>query len=375
MSIKAKVLSGTVAVLFLGTLLLLWQLSRNYDENLQTIGKETLAAARSSFHQLEENDVRMLAAVGDAIKANTALSAAYKAHDRSKLAALTTPLYAGLKKEYGITHWNYIDGPPSSVIFLRMSKTELFGDTVKRITYLDAVKTGKLSSGKEIGKTGFVLRTVSPVEFAGTILGYLELGEDIDRFFGLIKKQTGSDVALVVAKKHINPKEWESTCAAKKMRNNWNDFPDHLIVSNTSTDTGFVPPQFDFAGLGEKGVVLGEKSSGEKVFQRGAFPVSDASKATIGCILVVQDITAVKTRLAQTQLFMIIAIVVQAIVLCALILYLLYTLVFKRLTAMTERVTRVVGGDQTISVKETDEIGVFESQIIEILKSITAGMS
>jgi hypothetical protein len=42
---------------------------------------------------------------------------------------------------------------------------------------------------------------------------------------------------------------------------------------------------------------------------------------------------------------------------------------------MTERVTRVVGGDQTISVTETDEIGVFESQIIEILKSITAGMS
>jgi hypothetical protein len=35
---------GTVIVLFPGTLLLLWQLQRSYDENLETIGKETLAA-------------------------------------------------------------------------------------------------------------------------------------------------------------------------------------------------------------------------------------------------------------------------------------------------------------------------------------------
>jgi hypothetical protein len=62
MSIKLKVLGGTVIVLLAGMLLLLRQLAQSHHENLRTIGLETLATGRSSFHQLVDNDARMLAA-------------------------------------------------------------------------------------------------------------------------------------------------------------------------------------------------------------------------------------------------------------------------------------------------------------------------
>ncbi len=65
---------------------------------------------------------------------------------------------------------------------------------VDRATLTKAIETKGLGAGKELGKTAFALRVVRPwFGQDGKLLGYLELGEEIDHFLGRMKAQTGDD--------------------------------------------------------------------------------------------------------------------------------------------------------------------------------------
>ncbi|HLP15259.1 MAG TPA: cache domain-containing protein [Bacteroidota bacterium] len=370
MSIKIKVIASMVIVLFLGTIALVFIANKNYDNSVAILGNETLHGALQAFTQLEQSDVKMLSAVSVALRTNDAIGKAYADRKRDEVYALATPIYKELKEQYGITHWNLIDAPPNNVIFARLSKPELFNDTVKRNTYLDAVKTGTLTFGKEVGKTGFVLRTVAPFMYKGKLIGYQEIGEDIDKFFKLIKKQMNSDVALIVDKKYLSHKEWQSTQASKHLADNWDAFKSNLVVSNTSETTSMLPMDISVTDVPEGGSILGVIEQNGKVFQRSLFPVQDASHRTVGCVMIVQDISAISAEMKGTRSMLILFTIVLSIILCALIIALLYLLVFNRLNRMIEMITRVVGGDVGYVTKETDEIGRFEAQIVEVLRSL-----
>jgi|WetSurMetagenome_2_1015567.scaffolds.fasta_scaffold50049_2 methyl-accepting chemotaxis protein len=375
MNIKIKVIISTVVVLALGMVAQMYQLESSYRTSLQEASRQSLDSVRGSFAQLEQSDIRMLRAVGDALKARADIAAAYKARDREKLYALTMPLYNQLKANYGITHWNFIDAPPNAVVFARMSKPDLVGDDVKRVTYLDAVKSGKLGVGREVGKTGFVLRTVTPVVVDGETIGYQEVGEDIDRFFDLIKRQTGSEVALVMDKQVMKEADWASTCKAKNVRNNWNDDPRSVVVSNTTADAKAMTEGGVTTAAGAEGAVLGSFDQEGKTLQRSVFSVADAGGKLVGSVYVLKDVTAAVAAIKAHRVRMIVIVVVQAIVVCLLLAFLLYRLVFARLDRMIDKVTRVVGGDSTVETKETDEVGRFESQVIGILRGMMSMMT
>ncbi|MGE4398912.1 MAG: ATP-binding protein, partial [Campylobacterales bacterium] len=55
----------------------------------------------------------------------------------------------------------------------------------------------------EMGRNFFSLRAVTPIFYDGKLLGYMELGREIDHFFGLFKKQTGFDISLLLDNKYV----------------------------------------------------------------------------------------------------------------------------------------------------------------------------
>lgn len=370
MTIKAKVILSLIVVLAVGTAVLLSLANNSHQKTMRMLASSTLQSARNAFDQLERSDNRMLSAVNDTLRANETIVATYAQKKRDPLLALTQPVYADLKSRYGVTHWNFIDAPPDSVIFARLSKPELFGDAVKRQSYLESVKSGTLKTGMEIGKTGFVLRTVAPIQYKGAVVGYMEIGEDIDRFFKIIKEQTGSDVALVVAKKYMDEKEWGSTRAAKQLANNWGDHPSNLLVASTAANASVVPMDIAVDELAADGTTLGTVDQGGKVYLRSVFPVRDASKKSVGAVLVVQDVTGAIGEMKSTRFNLVIFTIALTLALSVTIVVILYRLVFSRLQRMIDTVTRVVGGDVNYTVKETDEIGRFESQLVDVLRTL-----
>ncbi|MCC6933984.1 MAG: hypothetical protein IT292_12170 [Deltaproteobacteria bacterium] len=76
---------------------------------------------------------------------------------------------------------------PDRTCILRVHKPEKQGDIINRFTTLEAERTGKLAAGIEIGPLGtFTLRVVNPVYSKGMLVGYLELGKEIEDNLKLI---------------------------------------------------------------------------------------------------------------------------------------------------------------------------------------------
>ena len=121
-----------------------------------------LQAAKNYYDRALTGRSEKLGGTLEAILRDEPLQAALRAHDRNALHKRSTPLFKALHDQYGITHFYFED--TARVNLLRVHQPERYGDTINRYTTLAAEKTGKITSGVELGPIGtFTLRVVAPM--------------------------------------------------------------------------------------------------------------------------------------------------------------------------------------------------------------------
>ncbi len=238
--------------------------------------------AASTYAELERVDVEMLGRELDALIADPQLVALFRARDREKLLKAAQPRFAELKARRNITHWYFLDAEPARTCFLRVHAPALHGDVIQRETLSQAIATKRIGHGKELGKTAFALRVVKPVRSGGTLLGYMELGEEIDHFLGRMKAVTGDDFGLLVDKARIDRKE----LARVRGEDRWDERRDVVLVESTLADARQVDIGVPLVQLGEDGHVLGAWREGASSYASGAFPVRDAANRVVGALFV-----------------------------------------------------------------------------------------
>lgn len=365
MSIKFKVIIGVIVVLLLGTFGLLYITTQSYNKNIELIAKKTLANAKESFANLQKNDYKMMSVLIEQIVKRPDLKAAFVAGDRDKLIALIAPEYDIYKSKYGITQYNYYLPGDTATLFLAMSNTSKYGQKIglDRRTLYDAVKSKKMTQGLELGTQGYAIRVTVPYYDGDKLIGYFGLGEEINKFCSVLKELTGNDFGLVLQKKYLKKTDWETTMSSLKKRNNWEDNKDLVVATSTIEDENYMKYEKNFDSIPDTGELLGEVVKDGKTFVKGVFPIYDANKNKAGGIFFLQNVSDVQSEMASTRNMIVMFIVIQAIAICLILIFLMLQLVFKRLTSMTEKITRVVGGDfhTKIEVKQNDEIGKFES--------------
>lgn len=362
-SIKAKVTLVILVCLIIGTLSLVFLLNKSYNRNIALIAKESVKMSEETLNNLEKNDTKMLSSTLEALLGNEEIKKAFLKKDRDKLSQLTLPLFKNLKERYGITHWYFINSEPDQTCFLRVHKPEESGDVIKRATYLKSVETKGFGSGKELGKTAFALRVVHPYYDGEKLIGYMELGEEIEHFFEIMKKQTGNEFGLIIDKKNLDEKAWESARNSQGLKNNWDHLKDVVTVGATTKDEHLISIQGDIQDVPEGGKVLEEIKKGDSVFIRGVFPVYDAANRKVGGVFVLKDITPMYNEMQATQKMAMFFIVALMFIISIIILFMLSRLIFVRLDNMIEKATRVVGGDFNAKIvpSSNDEVGQFES--------------
>jgi len=202
MSIRAKVILWITVVFVVGAAAVALFMQQTYQANVQQAAQNALVQDARVFAQLEANETAKLSSTAFALETNDEYRAPFVAGDRAALVAKTEPVFAQLKKDFSITHWYFESTGESSTVFLRVHKPAQFGDALKRKTYLEAVKTSAAASGLELGATAVALRVVRPYYAADgtTLVGFMELGQEIEGFLTGIKEQTGDDVGLLLAK-------------------------------------------------------------------------------------------------------------------------------------------------------------------------------
>lgn len=361
-SIKFKVIISIILSLAIGSAAIIYLFNVSYQKNIQLISEQAVQMSAESFNNLEKNDTNMLSATLETLLKNDNFKKYFLAQDRDNLYKEAAPLFKNFKERYRITHWYFLNAEPDSTCFLRVHKPEQFGDVIKRATYLKSVEKKDFAAGKELGKTAFALRVVHPYYDNGKLIGYMELGEEIDHFLDIMKKQTGNEYGLLVKKQYLDEKEWSTMVSSKGEKNHWNDYKDVVLVNKTNNDNSIINFEGDIEKIPEGGAVLEEVKKGDNVFVRGIFPIYDAKDRKVGGVFLLRDITPIYNDMKAMQNKVIMFIIALMIILSVLIILMFNSLVIKRLTNMIETATRVVGGDYKTEIVQSanDEIGQFE---------------
>ena len=147
----------------------------------------------------------------------------------------------GVLKEMSITkevhHFTFLD--KNRLRFLRVHNPEMSGGIVNRHTAIEAERTGETAWGLELEMGSLeipTLRVIRPVFNTNGIVGYVELGSDLENILKQIHDRTDSHLLLVVNKQFLNRSKWEHTMKVLQRDHDWERFTHDVLTFTTKND-------------------------------------------------------------------------------------------------------------------------------------------
>jgi hypothetical protein len=275
-----------LAILLLSMPVLTWlYLHRQLQQGLE----QQYAFANQVYDQLSAQRLSLLHAVVDQIALRGSVQEALQDRDRQQLLFLMQPVMAHLAEEQGISLLYFHD--TSGKTLLRVHQPEAFGERLNRYLLSAAMQKREVVQGLEIGPQGlFFLRVIHPLLLDGKLLGFIEMGEDIDGVVQQVQEVTGSRLLLTVNKAFVSRDGWEAGARITGRENSWDLLPDsvipHALIGH------FAPELHDLIFAEERSpgdtfdIMLGGEHHAGKVFL-----LHDTVHSVVGNRLILRDIT------------------------------------------------------------------------------------
>lgn len=250
------------------------------------------------FARRIESDVSMMQAALIAISRNGDIRRSFLDRDREALLQQTWPLFDTLRENNNVTHFYITE--PDRVNFLRVHQPDQFGDIINRVTTRQAASQHKVARGLELGPLGtMTLRIVLPWYHDEQLIGYLELGEEIENITDEIRRILGVGLLVLVDKQRLGPLLHDPT---KRLTGHFN-IPEPIGTSMmVARSIERIPVtllqrlQSD-AAEGRETLKISEEG---REFHVTLIPFSDISGQVVGRLVAVHDVTGVQDGLYQT---------------------------------------------------------------------------
>ncbi|MBU1690266.1 MAG: EAL domain-containing protein [Gammaproteobacteria bacterium] len=296
-SLKAHILLPLALVLAILLGAFHYSLYQHEKNNADREFVHQLQAAKNYYDRALTGRSEKLGVGLEAILRDKPLQVALRAHDRKALLKRSAPLFKALHDQYGITHFYFED--TARVNVLRVHQPERYGDTINRYTTLTAEKTGKITSGVELGPIGtFTLRVVAPIYDSHGLIGYVELGEEIEGVLQGLHDIIGTDLALFIDKQFLVRKNWESGMRMLKRNADWDRLPDAAIIHQTLDLPREVLLRL-LSGRDQPDSIT-NLNLGNKHYHVGMIPVEDATGRKVGSLFMLQDMSLKFREMAAT---------------------------------------------------------------------------
>jgi signal transduction histidine kinase len=251
-------------------------------------------------HEVEE-DSSMMHGTLDVIVQDNALKAAVIAGDRAAVLERMQPLYESLQEEFRISHFYFV-GADRRVI-ARLHQPDRFGDLINRVTLLRAERTRQIAFGVELGALGtLTLRAVIPWWDEERIVGYVELGHDVEHFLEEITSILNVDLMVLVYKKFVDYDGWKASADTRERPWDWDEFETVVSVAQTIQDI----PQTLRPHLDQKHhnyQIMLSLPGDERDAHVAFLPLYDAAAQEIGDIVVIRDITEEQRAFVLSMIF------------------------------------------------------------------------
>ena len=373
-SVKFKLLPIIVIGIALLTGLFYYTFVNTQEKTEHTVSDDDIKTSKEMFYNLEDNDVKMLSSTMEALLSNGELRGVYLRGDREEVYNYAQPIFSRLKDEFGITHF-YIHYP-NGTNFIRIHNKAIFGDKITRKTFEKSVQTNGFGTGLELGVTAFALRVVHPYYDGPNLIGYMELGEEIDNFLKVMKKQTGNEFGIFIKKEYIKHEDWKSMRATNGLRDNYDDLKSYVVIdSTTASISSFVANSEDkLSSIQTEGHTLDKFQMGPSTYVTGGFPLYDADGQAVGTVVVVKDVTPLENAAKASTRFVLMISLISATIISLIVVLLVNNYILRPLDNIVDATTRVAGGDFSakIKAKSNDEIGDL-AVMIEGFKNILVG--
>ena len=233
LKLKAWIVAPPAIAAFAGLVILVaYEYRGSAEESRQNMLRFT-EQTRVECDQCLNSAVQLLKSQIDHIANNHELLEAWQKRDLAALTALSQPSFENLKNRYKVTHFYFVE--PDRTCFLRVHHPERRGDRLDRATMVTAVRTGEDAWGSELGPLGTcTLRYVRPWKHDGKVVGYLELGIEIERLVEQLARVMDAEIATVVRKQYTTQQNYENGQKKFGFEGNWNDYRDFLMVHQTA---------------------------------------------------------------------------------------------------------------------------------------------
>ena len=253
---------------------------------------ERSAAVVKLFAQKLDKDTNKMMATLRALMINEAVMEAFGRQDRGALAQQGGELFRDLSAEHKITHLYFIR--PDLISLYRFHSPAVFGDEIHRVTMQQAQEGQKTAHGLELGPMGtLTLRLVTPWRRGGELLGYLEIGEEIEHLLDEIRLSLGIDLLVLADKHYLTPGQWRRGLDLMQRSGDWERFGSHAVLAQTAEQ---IPAALDERLLQQ--LLAGgtaEIGDGGRSIHLASVPINDAGGRHLGDLVVMRDISALES--------------------------------------------------------------------------------
>ncbi|MCP4693767.1 MAG: PAS domain S-box protein [Desulfobacterales bacterium] len=258
------------------------------EQNQKVLNKISDELAESLAEQSDA-----LTALGLVLSRDPVLREALEAGNRERLLAAHASIFARLRDAYGVTHL-YFHGA-DRVNLARVHKPEKHGDRIDRFTIREAERTGAPAAGVELGPLGtFTLRSVRPILDGDALIGYLELGKEIEDILAGLHKGQGVEAAVVIFKSALDRTRWEAGMAMLGRGADWDRYRNKVIIYSSMPRLPSGCDRFIMGKGHAHNDATRETTFGGKQWRVMVSPLDDVSGAEVGDLIILNDITGEK---------------------------------------------------------------------------------
>ena len=157
--------------------------------------------------------------------------------DREGLYSYLQDTYKTLNSKYRISHLYFHNLDKTN--FLRVHDKTHHSDVIKRTTLDRAKETMKTSSGIEFGVyNNLTLRVVTPWFVRGKLIGYIELGKEIDNIIPELAVLMNADIILTLRKTTMTQQEYEKCISQEECKRKYRPLENFFIINSTLDNIG-----------------------------------------------------------------------------------------------------------------------------------------
>lgn len=183
-----------------------------------------------SFNKIIDRDARQISGLISIILRDKKIKNAWKSKNRDSLLLAARQDFLTFNQAFDITHFYFHD--QSGVNFLRVHHPDRHSDKIQRITLSQAIASQQSVYGLELGVFGqFVLRVVEPWYIDDVLVGYIELGKEVDSIIKDLKNSVGIEQVVFINKKRVNKQDWDLVFGEQAR---WSDFKKWVMATSTT---------------------------------------------------------------------------------------------------------------------------------------------